>query len=74
MRNARINELQDGIKIRRRKTSTTSDMQMIPPPMAECKEKLKNLLMRVKEESEKADLKLNIKERSQHPVPSLHGK
>ena len=29
--------------------------------MAESKEKLKNLLMRVKEESEKADLKLNIK-------------
>jgi len=42
--------------------------------MAESKEKLKNLLMRVKEESEKADIKLNIKERSQHPVPSLHGK
>ena len=60
MRNARINELQDGIKISRRKTSTTSDMQMIPPPMAESKEKLKNLLMRVKEESERAGLRLNI--------------
>ena len=36
--------------------STTSDMQM----MAESKEELKNLLMRVKEESEKAGLKLNI--------------
>ena len=36
---------------------------------------LKNLLMRVKEESEKADLKLNFQKlRSWHPVPSLHGK
>ena len=39
--------------------STTSDMQMIPL-MAESEEKLKSLLMRVKEESEKAGLKLNI--------------
>ena len=31
MGNARLDELQDGIKISRRKTSTTSDMQMIPP-------------------------------------------
>ena len=31
MRNARMDELQDGIKISGRKTSTTSDMQMIPP-------------------------------------------
>ena len=35
-----------------------------PHRMAESKEKLENLLMRVKEENEKADLKLNIKERS----------
>ena len=39
--------------------STTPDMQMIPL-MAESEEKLKSLLMRVKEESEKAGLKLNI--------------
>ena len=39
--------------------STTSDMQMIPL-MAEREEELKSLLMRVKEESEKAGLKLNI--------------
>ena len=37
--------------------------------MAEGEEELKSLLKRVKEESEKADLKLNI-----HLVPSLHGK
>ena len=41
-------------------TSTTSDMQMIPTPTAQSKEELKSLLMRVKEESEKAGLKLNI--------------
>ena len=43
--------------------------------MAESEEELKSLLMRVKEESEKGGLKLNIqKTRSRHPVPSLHGK
>ena len=43
--------------------------------MAESKEKLQSLLMKVKEESEKAGLKLNIqKTRSWHLVPSLHGK
>ena len=43
--------------------------------MAESKEELKSLLMKVKEESEKAGLKLNIQKlRSWHPVPSLHGK
>ena len=43
--------------------------------MAESKEELKSLLMKVKEESEKTGLKLNIqKQRSWHTVPSLHGK
>ena len=40
--------------------SITSDMQMTPPFMAETKEELKSLLMKVKEESIKAGLKLNI--------------
>ena len=40
--------------------SITSDMQMTPPLMSEIKEELKNLLMKVKEESEKVGLKLNI--------------
>ena len=40
--------------------SITSDIQMIITLMAESEEELKNLLMKVKEESEKADLKLNI--------------
>ena len=43
--------------------------------LAESKEELKSLLMKVKEESEKADLKLHIqKQRSWHPIRSLHGK
>ena len=43
--------------------------------MAESKEELKSLLMTVKEESERATLKLNIKKlRSWHPAPLLHGK
>ena len=43
--------------------------------VAESEEELKSLLMKVKEEGEKAGLKLNIQKiRSWHPVPSLHGK
>jgi len=43
--------------------------------MAESKEELKSLLMKMKEESEKAGLKLNIqKTKTWHLVPSLHGK
>ena len=44
--------------------------------MAENEEELKNLLMTVEEESEKAGLKLNIQKplRLWHLVPSLHGK
>ena len=40
--------------------SITSDMQMTPPLMAESEEELKSFLMKVKEESEKVGLKLNI--------------
>ena len=40
--------------------SITSGMQMPPPLMAESEEELKSLLMKVKEESEEVDLKLNI--------------
>ena len=43
--------------------------------MAESEEKLKSLLMKVKDESEKVALKLNIqKTKIWHLVPSLHGK
>ena len=40
--------------------SITSDMQMTPPLLGESEEELKSLLMKVKEESEKAGFKLNI--------------
>ena len=42
--------------------------------MAESEEALKSLLIRVKEESEKAGLKLNIQKTMRHLVPLLHGK
>ena len=43
--------------------------------MAESEEELKSLLMKVKEENERAGLKLNIqKTKIMHLVPSLHGK
>ena len=58
MWNARLYDSQAGIKIAGG-ISTTSDMQMIPLLMAESEEELKSLL-RMKEESEKAGLKLNI--------------
>ena len=53
--------------------STASDMQMISLLMAESEEELKSLLMRVKAESEKADLKPNIqrtKIMASGPIPS----
>ena len=51
--------------------SITSDMQMTPPIW----QKSKCLLMKVKVESEKANLKSAFKKlRSWHPAPSLHGK
>ena len=60
MRNARLDELQAGIKIGRRNINNlryADDTTL----MAESEEELKSLLMRVKEESERAGLKLNIK-------------
>ena len=60
MQNARLNEAQAGIKIAGRniKNLRYADDTTL---MAESKEKLKSLLMKVKEESVKAGLKLNIK-------------
>ena len=74
MRNAGLEEAQAGIKISRRNISTLryADETNL---MAEREEKLKSLLMKVKEESEKAGLKpIFTKRRSWHPIPSLHGK
>ena len=42
--------------------------------MAESKDELKSLLKKVKEEGEKAGLKLNIQNEDHGMVPSLHGK
>ena len=59
MRNARLNEAQAGIKIAGRSISNlryADDTTL----MAESEEELKSLLMKVKEESEKAGLKFNI--------------
>ena len=59
MRNAGMDEAQAGIKIARRNINNLkyADDTIL---MAESKEELKSLLMKVKEESEKAGLKLNI--------------
>ena len=59
MRNAGLDEAQDGIKTARRNVNNlrhADDTTL----MAESKEELKSLLMKVKEESEKVGLKLNI--------------
>ena len=60
MYNAGLDEAQVGIKIARRNINNLryADNTIL---MAESKEELKNLLMKVKEEGKKADLKLNIK-------------
>ena len=83
MQNARLDETQAGIKIAGRNINNlryADDTTL----MADSEEKLKNLLMKVKEESEKAGLKLNIQKtkiRASDPslvpsylVPSLHRK
>ena len=59
MWNARLDEAQARIKIDGRNINNFIYMDDITL-MAESEEKLKNLLMKVKEESEKVDLKLNI--------------
>ena len=64
MWNARLDEAQAGIKIARRNIN-----------MLESEEELKSLLIKVKEKSEKAVLKLNIqKTKIMASVPSLRGK
>ena len=67
MRNAGLEEAQAGIKIARRniKNLRYADDTIL---MAESEEKLKTLLMKVKEESEKVGLKLNIQK-----TPEDHG-
>ena len=74
MQNAGLEEAQAGSKIAGRNINSlryADDTTL----MAESEEELKSLLMKVKEESKKAGLKLNIqKMKIWHLVPSLHGK
>ena len=74
MRNARLDEAQAGIKIAGRNINNlryADDTTLT----AESEAELKSLLMNMKEECEKAGLKLDIQKRkSWHTVPSLHGK
>ena len=74
MQNVRLSESQTGIKIAERNINNlryADDTTL----MAESEEELKSLLMKVKEESEKVGLKLNLqKRRSWYLVSSLHGK
>ena len=69
-----LDETQAGIKIVGKNINNlrcANDMTL----MAESKEDLKSLLMKVKEGNEKVGLKLNIQKiKSWHLVPSLHGK
>ena len=63
MRNARLDELQAGIKIGGRNINNlryADDTTL----MAESEEELKNLLMRVKEGSERANVRINIKKKN----------
>ena len=75
MQNARVYEEQTGIKIARKNINNlryADDTTLI----AECKEELKRLLMKVKEESEKAGLKLNIQKTkimASHPMANRWG-
>ena len=71
---AGLDEAQAGIKIAERNVRNLryADDSTL---MAKCKEELKSLLMKVKEEREKNGLNLTFKkQRSWHPVTSLHGK
>ena len=73
MQNVRLDEAKAGFNVARRKINNLryADNTIL---MAESKEELKNLLMKVKEESEKAGLKLRFKKlKLWYLVPSLHG-
>ena len=73
MRNAGLDELQTGIGGRNSNNLRYAGDTTL---MVESEEELESLLMMVKEESERTNLKLNIKKklRSWHPAPLLHGK
>ena len=68
MRNSGLEETQAGRNISNLRYADDTTL------MAESEKELKSLLMKVKVESEKVGLKLNIQKTKRHPVPSLHGK
>ena len=69
-----LDEAQAGIKTARRNINNLRYADGTTRKV-ESEEELKNLLMKVKEESEKISLKFNIQKLILwHPVPSLHGK
>ena len=72
MRNARLEETQGGIKMAGRNINNL--IYADDTTLTAESEELKSLLIKVKQESEKVGLKLNIQKRSWHPVLSLHGK
>ena len=74
MQNAKLDEAQAGIKSSGR---NINNLRYVDDTtiMVESEEELKNLLMKVREESEKAGLKLNFqKTKVMASIPSLHGK
>ena len=74
MQNIGLDEVQVGIKITGRNINNLRCADDITL-MAESKEELKRLLVKVKEENENADLKQHSKDlRSKHPISSLYGK
>ena len=74
MRNAGVDEAQAGIKIAGRNINNFRYSDDTTP-MAESEEELQSLLMKVKKESEKVGLKLNIQKiRIMTSIPSFHGK
>ena len=73
MRNAGLEEAQAGIKIAGRNINNLR-YAYNTTFMAESKDDLRSLLMKVKEETEKAGLKLNIQNLRSWHLPSLHGK
>ena len=70
MRNAGLDKLQAGIKIGRRNINNLryADDSTL---MAESEEEIKSLLMRMKEESEKVSLKLNIKKKKKTKITAF---
>ena len=71
MRNSGLEEAQAGIKIVRRNINNLTYVEDIIL-MSESEEELKSLLMKVKEETEKVGLKLNIQKNEDHGIWSHH--